>query len=367
MAVPTIKTTFADGEKLLAELEAGNNTVSFDISYANTVGETVASFSSRGPVVNTWMIKPDVAAPGVAIVSTIPTHNSENPHGYAAFQGTSMSSPHVAGAAALLLQKHTAWGVFEVKSALMNTAEDIINPVTGKVYPHNTQGAGSIRVVDALNTNTLVLPGSHSFGKFIKENDVQVKGQSFTLKNLSNERKRYSFEAEFAGNPDGIKVMLSKNLNVRANSTQRVNFKVEVDTSKLAPGYYEGTITVSDGTQTINVPTILFVGEPDYPRVTVTGFTELGNNNFEIYSFLPSGADNYEVWVFSATAAGGLGNYLGDAIVDSNLPLGYVDHQWNGVLIDGTQLPPGDYRLAVYADKAGVSRAIAVPGLLKIN
>src|SRR5690606_5772272 len=104
MAVPTIKTTLEDGNKLLDELAKGNNKISFTIEFSKGVGETVADFSSRGPVTGTWMIKPDVSAPGVNITSTIPG-------GYGAKQGTSMASPHVAGAAALLLQAHPEWSV----------------------------------------------------------------------------------------------------------------------------------------------------------------------------------------------------------------------------------------------------------------
>ncbi|MDE5414454.1 S8 family serine peptidase [Alkalihalobacillus sp. MEB203] len=354
MAVPTIKTTLVDGQKLLAELEAGNNTVSFDIEFAYEVGETVADFSSRGPVMETWMIKPDVSAPGVNITSTIPTHNPDNPHGYGAFQGTSMSAPHVAGAAALILQANPAWNVDQVKAALMNTAEDMIDPATGKVYPHNTQGAGSIRVLDAIETETLVAPGSHSFGKFVKDTGRQVERQSFEIQNLSNERKRYSFEVEFTGNPDGIKVMTSNNLNVQPGKRQQVNFNVQVDTSKLTPGYYEGTIKVSDGETTIDVPSILFVGEPDYPRVTGT-FFEKDGDSYTVGSYLPGGAEvlDYDFYKFNASD-GTIGSLLGTIGEFTNVPAPIHELSWDGN-IGGEQLPNGQYVLAVYVEQGGVT------------
>lgn len=355
MAVPTIKTTLADGQKLLAELEAGNNTVSFNIQFAYEVGETVADFSSRGPVTLTWMIKPDVSAPGVNITSTIPTHNPANPHGYGAFQGTSMAAPHVAGAAALLLQANPSWDVDEVKAALMNTAEDMINPATGESYPHNTQGAGSIRVNDAINTKTLVTPGSHSFGTFLKDDDTEVKRQSFSIKNLSDKRQRYSFDVDFAGNPEGIKVMTSNNINVQAGRIQQVNFNVQVDTSKLEPGYYEGTIKVSDGTQTIEVPTILFVGEPDYPRITGAYFGAEGDGTYFVGSYLPGGAEvlEYDFYQFNSSS-GTIGAFLGTIGTFSDVPAPIHEFNWNGE-INGQQLPNGQYVLAVYVEKGGVT------------
>ena len=368
MDVPTVMLNQADGEALLAKVRAEGVTVSFDIQFAQRVGETMAGFSSRGPVVDTWMIKPDVSAPGVNIVSTVPTFNPDAPHGYGAKQGTSMAAPHVAGAAAVLLQANPAWDVYQVKSALMNTAEKMIDPATGKLYAHNSQGAGSIRVVDALQAKTLVAPGSYSFGVFAKESGKEVNRQQFEIQNLSNKAKQYNVNFEFKNEVGKhVKVTTSKNVRVQPGKSQKVNVGVQVDASKLAPGYYEGNLLVTEGGNTTHVPTILFIGEPDYPRVTHFGFTPMGNNEFEFYSYLPGGADEFEIWVYTATATGGLGTYVGDALYDSNLGKGYNYHDWNGTLVDGTVLPAGNYRIAVYSKKGNLDRAIAAADVLTIQ
>ncbi|MFC4714235.1 S8 family serine peptidase [Planococcus dechangensis] len=356
LALPTVRATLADGQKLLAELAAGNNTVSFDIEFDKEVGETMASFSSRGPVMDTWMIKPDVSAPGVAIVSTVPTHNPANPHGYASLQGTSMSAPHVAGAAALILQAHPDWGVDFVKASLMNTAENLYD-ADGNLYPHNSQGAGSIRVLDAINTQTLATPGSHSFGIFEKDDEKEVKRQKFTVHNLSDERKRYSIK--FTGH-EGIKVQTSNNLQVQPGRTQDLNFSVQVDASNLEPGYYEGTFLLSDGTQTIEVPTILFVQQPDYPLInTITlglsGGNLVGNVN------LPAGADHFEVRIRNADT----GALLSTTAQATDLPRGLHAFSWD-MKIDGAALTPGRYQINAYA-KQGIRDIEFSGGVLTIN
>ncbi|MBT2687642.1 S8 family serine peptidase [Bacillus sp. ISL-47] len=348
LAVPTIKTTLEDGRKLLAELENGNNKVSFNINYSKTVGETMADFSSRGPVTGTWMIKPDVSAPGVNITSTVPTHDAANPHGYAAYQGTSMASPHVAGAAALLLQAHPDWNVDDVKAALMNTAEELNNPATGKPYPHNTQGAGSIRPLAAINTDTLAAPGSHSFGTFLKTKGKQVEKQQFTIKNLSDKNKNYSFKVNMGENSKAIKVMTSNNLKVKAGKSQNVNLNVQVDAGKLVPGYYEGSITISDGSANIDVPTILFVQEPDYPRAEYVGISQLENDQFEITGYFPGGAESVEYFVYLSNSDGAPVGYLGDIGVQNNIPAGYHTFEWDGVLTNESKLQKG-YYYNVYA------------------
>ncbi|PPA68924.1 S8 family peptidase [Jeotgalibacillus proteolyticus] len=351
LAVPTIKTTLADGQKLLAELAAGNNKISFNIEFDQAVGETMAGFSSRGPVVDTWMIKPDVSAPGVNITSTVPTHVAANPHGYAALQGTSMASPHVAGAAAIILQANPDWGVEDVKASLMNTAEDLIDPATGKSYPHNTQGAGSIRVVDALQTTTLVTDASHSFGIFSKSKGKQVEKNHFTIKNLSSKQQTYSFDVDFGEHGKAIKVNNSKNLKVKAGSSQKINMNVQVDASKLAPGYYEGSINVSNGTETINVPTILFVQEPDYPRVSSMSVAQNGEA-FTISAYFPGGAETVDLFVYRSDANGAPLQYLGDIGIVTDVGSGFQTFAWDGK-INGTKLAPGYYNVYAYATKAG--------------
>ncbi|MEH7121667.1 S8 family serine peptidase [Bacillus sp. JJ1773] len=362
-AIPTIRTTAEDGAKLLSELEKGNNQVTFNIAFSNQVGETVADFSSRGPVISTWMIKPDVSAPGVNIVSTVPTHDPSNPHGYGAKQGTSMASPHVAGAAALILQANPNWSVANVKAALMNTAENLINPATGQAYPHNTQGAGSIQVLDAIQTKTLVTPGSHSFGTFYKDKGKQVEKQHFTIKNLSSERQTYSFVVNMG--TDAIKVSTSNNLKVNPGQSQNVNLNIQVDAGVLAPGYYEGTITISNGSETLDLPTILFVKEPNYPRVQYLGAGQTSDGKIEIEGYFPGGAEEVELFVYESNKDGTTLKYLGDIALYKDVKAGYTTFEWDGILADGTKLPAGYYNIYAYATYLGQSDLAGTNILIK--
>ncbi|GEL08142.1 S8 family serine peptidase [Salisediminibacterium halotolerans] len=350
MPLPTVKMSQADGAEMLAELEAGNDTVNFDFAFDGTVDETVADFASRGPVMDTWMIKPDVSAPGVDIVSTIPTHDADNPHGYASLQGTSMSAPHVAGAAAVILQANPDWSEEDVKAALMNTAQTVYDP-EGERYPHNTQGAGSIRLPDALETETLVTPGSHSFGTFTKEQGREVERQSFELKNTSDERQRY--ELEFDG-PDGIKVQTSNNLNVQPGGTQDVNFGVQVDANGLESGYYSGTFTLSNNDESVEVPTILFVDEPDYPLMNNYNFDIVGSEYLGLVE-LPIGADEFSLRVRDAES----GELISEEAEAENLDAGRHEFLWD-FTVDGEALEPGSYALNVYAAKD--DRETELPG-----
>ena len=94
-----------------------------NISPPTIVAETpnlLADFSSRGPAPFTGIVKPDVVAPGVNILSSV-----FDGTGWDLFNGTSMASPHVAGASAVLLQANSAWTPAQVKSALATTASDL--------------------------------------------------------------------------------------------------------------------------------------------------------------------------------------------------------------------------------------------------
>ncbi len=98
--------------------------------------DVMASFSSAGPTPVSLQPKPDVTAPGVQVVSSVP------PRGWQAWDGTSMATPEVAGGAALLRQDHPTWTVEEIKSALVSTAD----PVSAGHHEASTLREGGGRI-----------------------------------------------------------------------------------------------------------------------------------------------------------------------------------------------------------------------------
>lgn len=125
--------------------------------------DRLADFSSTGPRLGDGAIKPDVTAPGVDITaaaapgSVIDTEVGENPAGYLTISGTSMATPHVAGAAAILKQEHPDWTYTELKGALTGSAK-------GGSYTPFQQGAGRIAVDQAIKQTVIADPSSVSFG-----------------------------------------------------------------------------------------------------------------------------------------------------------------------------------------------------------
>src|SRR5690606_26018798 len=153
--VPTVHIDKPEADALLSFLAANPGaTASFTQgTEASWQGDVIASFSSRGPGGD--FLKPDVTAPGLHILAgTTPTPDSPlgGPPGrlYQAIAGTSMSSPHVAGAAALVFALHPDWTPGQVKSALTTTAKtDVLKQDrTTPADPFDT-GSGRIDLTKA--------------------------------------------------------------------------------------------------------------------------------------------------------------------------------------------------------------------------
>ena len=121
-------------------------------------GGLTTSFSSLGPAPISLRLKPDVSAPGEGVLSTVPG-------GYAIWDGTSMASPAVAGAAALLRQRHPAWKPADVRSALALTARPAYNDPSRTVEALPLAvGSGLIDVTAADATPLLSPQASANFG-----------------------------------------------------------------------------------------------------------------------------------------------------------------------------------------------------------
>ena len=139
------------GDGLFITLEPRSATVRPELA------DRLNDSSSRGPVAYTSRLKPDIAAPGSAIPSARAGLGSDS----IPMTGTSMSAPHVAGAAALMRQARPTWNALEIKAALMNTAARTAN-ADGVAYPESRVGAGRVAVIDALATPLIARNASAS-------------------------------------------------------------------------------------------------------------------------------------------------------------------------------------------------------------
>jgi subtilisin family serine protease len=126
----------------------------------STPVDTISSFSSGGPTPVSLQLKPDVAAPGGEVLSSVPEREGT----WAVFSGTSMASPHVAGSAALLRQRHPTWTVAQLKSALVLTG-DPAHGEGGLEARTTREGGGRINLVRANDPLIFAQPVSLSFGR----------------------------------------------------------------------------------------------------------------------------------------------------------------------------------------------------------
>jgi len=167
---PTIPAymTSRDNRAALIAANGQTATVSAALSYFLTSNvDIMAGFSSQGPTDVDFRVKPDVVAPGVNVLSSVPHTACAAPPCFAFFQGTSMATPHLAGSAAVVRGQHPDWSAAEIRSAIVNTAEQGVlrsfNTAT-PVNDVNVIGAGRENLDNAVRASVALDPVSVSFG-----------------------------------------------------------------------------------------------------------------------------------------------------------------------------------------------------------
>jgi len=166
--IPGVMISTADG--LLLAAESGLNGT-LDVANAVSAANRIAGFSSRGPNNGALdIIKPDVSAPGVAILAA-----AAGTDAFMSINGTSMASPHVAGTFALLKQAHPDWTPAMARSAVVTTARNGLLKTfgTAPADPFDV-GGGEVSPTDAFDPGLAYHAGLFEYAAFSCENNVQI-------------------------------------------------------------------------------------------------------------------------------------------------------------------------------------------------
>ncbi|SDI62228.1 S8 family serine peptidase [Alteribacillus bidgolensis] len=334
--IPAVTITREDGEQIRKVIEAKEKKSSSSVLRTVLEEETdhMAFFSSRGPVTRSWKIKPDVVAPGVDIDSTVP-------NGYLALNGTSMAAPHIAGAAALLKQARPEWNPEQIKAALMNTAVSLTDD-SDNDYPPFVQGAGRVEMRKAIRTDTLVYPGTLSFGVWTLGNKERVHEKTVVIENHSDQKKTYTFRKE-TSSLLGLKWELPKRITLEPGEKKEAKIRLEIEAGAIDYDQLDGVLTVEGGNEEIRLPYLLFINEPDYPRIGAFDLQPFGTNKgyqYEVY--MPGGAEELEIALYDLDTYA----FAGVLDKDTNIKPGLYEQKLSAKDIS---VPEGKYRAVVYA------------------
>ncbi|MBO0913009.1 S8 family serine peptidase, partial [Streptomyces laculatispora] len=203
--------------------------------------DQLADFSSRGPLTGTYAVKPEITAPGVGIVAARATGTSMGTPfdaDYTAASGTSMATPHVSGAAAILVQRHPDWTADRLKQVMVSTAEQ--GP-----YSAYQGGGGRVDVARAIDAKVYSSPAVVSMGK--KSAESAPVTRTVTYVNTSAADTTLSLSLFTLGEttvpPEGTFTLSATSVTVPANSTAGMTVTYHPELGAM--GDYTGVITAT--------------------------------------------------------------------------------------------------------------------------
>lgn len=408
ITIPVVAITAAQGVTLHNLITAGATTLNWSansVGWPEGTGGLISGFSSFGMAAD-LSVKPDVGAPGGGIVSTYPLELG----GSATLSGTSMSSPHVAGAAALILEAvptaalgrtsaivgRNAPPDINMATRMMNTAKPKAwsgNPALGLLDHSFRQGAGMIDIVAAVQSQQFVVPAKFSTG----ESQSGPTTQRLTIRNDSNVAVTYAMGhqagvaagANAAGasawvlggvyNGPAVATFSANTVTVPAKGVATVDVTVTTEATLPDLSLHGGYITLTPlggGTplrvtyaglkgdyQAMQVlrpgpngfPWLAFISGANYAKCPAAGctYTMNGASNMPYILFQLahlSRAIKFEA--FDATTSTSRGLIASDEYITRNpTPNGFFADLWDGTTTMGVQ-PNGTYFIRISVLKA---------------
>ena len=305
--------------------------------------ENLADFSNRGPRVD-GAIKPDITAPGVGIVAAL-AKGSDYPvysPGYTQLNGTSMATPHVAGAAALLEQQHPTWSASDLKAALMASAKPNASLTAFQ------QGSGRVDVDRAVQQNVLPSVFSLALGSqpWPAEDDVPVT-KTVTYRNEGTDPVTLELSTTATGpdgttGPAGLFTVSPAQLVVPAGGTADAVLTADTKVPS-ATGTFTGALQASNAAGvSVRVPLTIAKG---HETRTVT---------FKVTDRLGAPATDYAIWAVGLDLDAFHFPYNASGTVTAKLRPGRYHIQSSVVSADGSSTLLVQPTLTVGHDDTGV-------------
>ncbi|MFZ1410003.1 MAG: S8 family serine peptidase [Micropruina sp.] len=239
----------------LMALDGADVTISSDKAYVYSGNNDIlAGFSSRGPVDVSYRVKPDVVAPGVNVLSSIPQAMCAadawvNTAGcWAFFQGTSMAAPHLAGMAAVVRAAHPSWAAWQVRSAIINTAKETgvmqSNAITTPETNVQFVGSGLADLDASVDAELTLSQPSVSFGA-VPGGSGQTLTRTVTVTNVSGSPLSVPVSVTSAKGPGSFTVSAaSLDLAAGASTTLTITFKAPKGAAGASQAHlYLGDVT----------------------------------------------------------------------------------------------------------------------------
>ncbi len=283
-------------------------------------GDQLASFSGRGPVIPLGVIKPDITAPGVSIRAA----GIANASAVATSSGTSMATPHIAGAAALLRSIHPTHGADEVISALMLTARPSVTEFSLPTTPHD-QGSGMADVAKAARAgvyldvpdNGFEIPRANPYAGGAEQLNLPSLGHGACFRTCTLNRTfklmpgaaigNYSIQTSISAGATLTPSVASFNTSAGG---QLVTFSINVDNPAVVGQWVYGSVTLvnnsGDGRPDLRLPVAIYASpfssaaaeaalapinrnvtrERDFFEVNVSGMVPMPNARFSTSSLV---------------------------------------------------------------------------------
>jgi minor extracellular serine protease Vpr len=401
ITIPVVAITAAQGATLDGLIGAGPTTLTWSgtyVSFPYGTGGLISGFSSFGMTAELGF-KPNIGAPGGAILSTYPLELG----GIAVLSGTSMASPHVAGGVALMLEANPKVGAGQLMGRLQNVADPKNwsgNGALGLLDYAFRQGAGMLDIVGAVTATATVSPSQFATGESASGSYLQT----LTVRNLSRSPASYTIGhvSGVAAGPNtttGASYNVSgtfdapatvtfsrPSITVPANGSASFDVTVTANTALPDRSLYGGyvTLTPSGAGQKMSVPYAGFKGDYQSYQVltpTANGFPWLAKLSGSSYTNQPGGATytlangdipyflmhldhlsrEIKLEVFDAVTGQAWNKVSDDEYVTRNsTPGGFFAFTWDGVTFKGpgdkprkiTDVPDGQYVVKVSVLKA---------------